>query len=536
MNQKTLGKLAIGVALGAAALLAYRAFGWDRLGPVSGLRLDLSRPDALIVTRSLSALPRDLLAIPLARDVLREDFLFYYEQNADRLGLRGSLRRIAYEHELGWGDQLIRMVLDQPAEVALWRDADGSLQHFAIAVSRGNLARVVGEAAKVALKDSQMTLAGSLAVDGERVPVYALDYAHGRTLLLAARGKRLLVLSHPGMLYGGADGRREDPAARDVLAGLLSADQERQRQFARQFHLEPGAAGVAGGHSVAVKASFLSFGYQPFFGALSALRFDFDHGRWRSRALIDASLLPAGGYDGAALWPALPHNPAACFVLPANWAATRPVLERLGRGGEAALAPLSLQLSGPAAVCWYANSRLYTPVLVASAKPGAVDTALFERLFTAALGRPGEAAPGMRDAGSGVVQWQSNFEPSRLALSARLAVSGRNVVFSLDGALVEKVLAVIGKRAPAAADQMTEPGRTIGLVAPAALAELIRKEAFDALPAAEEPVLRGAADAHLVPRLSALKSYPSFRMVLRTAPDAGAGIAWQALEWQAVQP
>src|SRR5664279_5446982 len=102
MNKKSLGKIAAVVMLGAVALIAYATFGWRTMAPVNSLKLDLSRPDALIRTQSLSSLPRDLLTIPLARDVLREDFLFYYEQTEDRLGLKGTLRRIAYEHELGW--------------------------------------------------------------------------------------------------------------------------------------------------------------------------------------------------------------------------------------------------------------------------------------------------------------------------------------------------------------------------------------------------------------------------------------------------
>ncbi|HEX7985093.1 MAG TPA: DUF2138 family protein, partial [Duganella sp.] len=213
MNKKVLFRSLAGVGLVGAALIAYRAFGWGHMGPVNDLKLDLSRPDALVMTPSLSTLPRDLLTVPLARDVLREEFLFYYEQTEDRLGLKGSLRRIAYEHELGWGDQLLRMVLDQPAEVALWRDADGSLKHYAIAVSRSQLTRVLEEAGKIALKDTQMTVAGALRVDGDKVPVYALNYAYHRTLLFAAHGQRLVILSHPGMLYGGADGKDGDGTA-----------------------------------------------------------------------------------------------------------------------------------------------------------------------------------------------------------------------------------------------------------------------------------------------------------------------------------
>ncbi|QBE62462.1 DUF2138 family protein [Pseudoduganella lutea] len=527
MQKKTLIKAVAGVAIVAAALVAYRTFGWGHwAGPVNSLGIDLSKPDALIVTKSLSTLPRDLLKIPLARDVLREEFLFYYEQNEDRLGLKGSLRRIAYEHELGWGDQLLRMVLDQPADVALWRDADGTLKHFAIAVSRNQLTRLVEEAGKVALKDSQMRIAGELSVDGADVRVFALDYAYNRTLLLAAHRDRLVVLSHPGMLYGGDDGKNVDETARKAVIDLLSKDGARQRVFHDQFRL---ARGATDGHSIAVKADFLSFGYQPFFGAFEALRFDFSKGAWASHALLDAGKLKKGGYDATALWHVLPHNPSACFIVPADWAAMQPVLERID--ANAPLLPLADQMSGPAAACWYGGSRLHTPVFVASRAPAAAANteALLGSLFSATMAGKGDAAAARAE---GAVRWERTVATRQGEAKATLAMAGKLVVFSADGKLVDQVLAVQRKRAPAVADLLPDAARTIGVIAPASLARLIETEAFGSLPQSQEPLLRAAADEHLVPRLNALKKYPPYRLVLKKLPSSG--VAWEPLEWQAV--
>jgi uncharacterized protein YfaA (DUF2138 family) len=541
MNKKLVFKSLAGVALVAAALVAYRALGWGYMGPVNGLKLDLSKPDALIMTKSLSALPRDLLTVPLARDVLREEFLFYYEQSEDRLGLKGSLRRIAYEHQLGWGDQLLRMVLDQPAEVALWRDADGSLKHFAIAVSRGQLTRLLEEAGKIALKDTQMTVAGAVRVDGDSVPVYALNYAYHRTLLFAAHGQRLVILSHPGMLYGGADGKNGDGTAEKTVASLLAADGAKQRLFHPQFHLDQAAPD---GHSIAVKADFLSFGYQPFFGALEALRFDFSRGAWKSGVLINADKLGKGGakdgfkggYDSTALWAALPHSPSACFAVPVDWAALQPVLKRMGGATSEPVLPLADQLQGPAAACWYGTSRLHTPVFVATRAPQAAVDALYGSLFAAAIGGKGEVRKTTTGAGAAgsmsASRWERTVPTSLGEAKPALAVMGNTVVFSADGKLVDQVLAVRRKQAPAASDLLPDAGHTIGLIAPAALSQLIQREAFDTLPANNEPVLRAAANEHLVPRLNALKKYPPYRMVLKHLPASGT--AWEPLEWQAV--
>jgi uncharacterized protein YfaA (DUF2138 family) len=523
MNKRTLGKILLGVAVGATALVGYRSFGRGMLGPVNSLELDLAHPDALVLTSSLSSLPRDLLTVPLARDVLREDFLFYYEQSEDRLGLKGSLRRIAYEHELTWGDQLIRSVLDEPAEVALWRGADGSLKHYAIAVTRSSLTRLMEEAGKVALKDSQLRRAGDIAVGGDRVPVYALEYAYQRTLLFAARGNRMVILSHPGMLLGGGDGTAPDDKAVEVVTSLLLPDRAHQQVFHAQFHL---GDMPSTGHSVAVKADFLSFGYQPFFGALQAVRFDFAHGRWQTQALIDGERLRQGGYDNRALWSVLPYDPSACFAVPADWKAMAPVFERLGKNVSAALTPLAAQFSGPAAACWYGSSRLHTPVFVARRAPGVTDTALLGAAFGAAIAP--DTAPETAD---GTARWAHDIDTPAGQATATLAVHGDLVVFSADPALVDKVLAVQRKRAAAAADRLPDPSHTVGLIAPAQLSQLIEKEAFDALPAASEPVLRGAAEAHLIPRLAALRKYGPYRMVVKAMPASGT--AWEPLEWQA---
>ena len=525
MNKHVLRKTLIGVGIVAASVLAYGAWGWNRMGPVNSLGLDLAKPDALIVTSSLSTLPRDLLTVPLAHDLLREDFLFYYEQTEDRLGLKGSLRRIAYEHDLAWGDQLLRMVLDQPAEVALWRDADGSLKHYAIAVSRSQLARLIEEAGKVALKDAQMTLAGQVRVGSDKVNVYALQYAYQKTLLFAAHGDRMLILSHPGMLYGGKEGKDGDSAGETVVDQLLSSDKSKQQLFHPQFHLETSATH---GHSIAVKADFLSFGYQPFFGALQALRFDFDKGHWQSKILIDAAKVHAGGYDSRPLWQALPYDPAACFSVPVDWPATKALFKQFGADDAASLSDL---FHGPAAACWYGTARLHTPVFVGTfGKDGKAEARASQlgAVFAALVGGQGDV---QKSVTGGVTRWQRNVTTSMGDTTPTLALAGDTVVFSADAALVNQVLAVRAKRAPAALDRLPDPAHVVGLIAPSALARLIQTEAFDTLPAKEEPVLRAAADEHLVPRLDALKKYPPYRMVLKQLPKSG--VAWQDLEWQA---
>ncbi|MEK1836716.1 MAG: DUF2138 family protein, partial [Pseudomonas sp.] len=132
-------------------------------------KLGMGRPDGLLETHSLSQLPKDLLAVPFLKETLTEDFVFYYQAHADRLGLIGSLRRIIYEHDLKLQDSLIEQLFDQPADVALWRGADGRLKDFLLVMDRGGLAKVLEPLAKVALDDTQLSKLAEIKVAGDVV-------------------------------------------------------------------------------------------------------------------------------------------------------------------------------------------------------------------------------------------------------------------------------------------------------------------------------------------------------------------------------
>nr|WP_234004628.1 DUF2138 family protein [Cronobacter sakazakii] len=86
--------------------------------PKNDLGVEVTEPDVLIDSSSLSKLPADILSVPLLKNTLTEDFVFYYQNNADKLGLTGSLQRIVYEHHLTLKDSLINELLNQPAKIA----------------------------------------------------------------------------------------------------------------------------------------------------------------------------------------------------------------------------------------------------------------------------------------------------------------------------------------------------------------------------------------------------------------------------------
>lgn len=200
-------------------------------------RLDVSAPDALLLSRNLSQLPRDLLTVPLLRDTLTEDFVFYYEQNEDRLSLAGSLKRLAFEHQLSFGDELLGALLEQPAEVALWKGPGGKLDHYLLSVRRGGLARMMELALKVAGSDRQLQKAGVLELEDGELPVYVFNYGAARQLFFTSRGERLLAATDAQLLLGPADeGREARGQRRQLLEEMLKSDVA-AHPFVRQFRL-----------------------------------------------------------------------------------------------------------------------------------------------------------------------------------------------------------------------------------------------------------------------------------------------------------
>src|SRR3989449_11346148 len=85
-----------------------------------------------------------------------------------------------------------------------------------------------------------------------------------------------------------------------------------------------------------------------------------------------------------------------------------------GSGVEpAATQPVVEALDGPAAVCWYPRSRLYTPLfLVPTRRPlEPAEAAVLERLFTAALGAWGRSLRGADHPRHAVARAQAAHAP-----------------------------------------------------------------------------------------------------------------------------
>jgi len=422
----------------------------------------------------------------------------------------------------------------------MWRGPKGSLDYWAIAMTRGTIATVLQEAATSVASDTQLSRAGEIDVDGTNVPAFALQLSPDRTLILAAAGDRVVVLSDAGMLNG--KGESGDP--REAVGKLLSADVKKRGLYDATFpaSAESNRNGEAPVHSVAARLHFASFGYQRFFPGVEALKFDFGGGAWSTSLLLDPAAIKGATLGEGAPWTAIPANAGLCAMLPVDWTQGSEILERVD--GPKAIANLAQELEGPAVVCWYADGRIHTPLIAATLKSPRADLEpLFTSLFDWSIKRGAATeAPAIARPADGEALWQRDLEvpyssiddktgrPEPGTLKITLGAKGRYIFFSPDATQVTRALATVAKRYPSMADVLPREGTTLGVIVPKSLSSLARAEALVMLPPPDEPVFRAAAERHLLPRLDRVATYPGYRLALPA--QAGTGRHWQQVSWQ----
>ena len=515
-------------------------------------KLGMSRPDGLLETHSLSQLPKDVLAVPFLKATLTEDFVFYYQANADRLGLIGSLRRIIYEHDLKLQDSLIEQLFDQPADVALWRGADGRLKDFLLVMDRGGLAKVLEPLAKVALDDSQLSKIGDVKVGNDDVALYQLTYGASKSLLFASHGDKLVVLSNPAKLVDAQDGTPPEPGdvSSQAIAALLNGD----KLFPEAFGLQPRAPEVK--QRLSVNASVLAMGYQRFIPNFAGLRFDMDDKGWHSYLAMD-ELDNQPDFDFKPIWQAMPMGASACVALPLAAEQQKPLLVKLG-ADEATAQTLTEHMAGAAGLCWYADSRLYTPLLVASLKDqdsakldgelgklfgsmiGAYEGNVDEHVFPVVEKQEGASHAWQRQVSSNFGPYAAKDAEKPDAISGKafmkvsLARHGSALLFSLDDKLVDKALGTLNKTFPPMADVLPKDLLMPFYFGPDAMAQLMQKETLDSLPQDMEPVFYNAAQTMLIPKLRTLGGYGKYALTLPEGSEPNGHWQWLPLEWKAL--
>jgi uncharacterized protein YfaA (DUF2138 family) len=321
--------------------------------------INLGVPDVWIHSQNLALLPHDILQVPLLKSVLTEDFLYFYQQDADWLSLQGALRRLSFEHNLSLSDSLLKNIADAPTDVYFWHDGSHALRYWAVSIERDQLLTLAQKLAQLKLvADKQMTEVGRVKVDGKNLPLFKIALSAQRSMAVIANGKRLVLFSDSDMLTR-AEGQL-DPHAAQLVASLLSSQESERKPL------------VAGDQAPIITKQlpqtiwlsnrFYAQGYAAFLPDVQALRFDFDGSHWSGQANVRH--IAADSH----IWTQLPAYAATCFSTSIDWTQVEAAL-------TAAKAPMNdlikskqlESLSPTGAVCWYsaAEDDIAQPLFVA---------------------------------------------------------------------------------------------------------------------------------------------------------------------------
>lgn len=496
----------------------------------------LARPDALIVSTSLRDLPRDLLKVPLLKAVLTEDFVFYYRRNSHLLGIEGTLRRIAYEHHLNLRDDAIALLLDRPADVALWRGRDGRLSHWLIDTASPAWLPLLKLVDDLNGNDPAIRRVGTLPLPGDgSVSLYQLNYGLNRSIDFASANDHLVLFSDSAMInddrYGDADGRAQFWHALLSSAHALSP-------LRSHFGLQA----FNGKHTLLIDADAVSFNYRQFTPDIEALRFDFDGEHWAS--FLRLAPHAAAGFATKPIWHALPDNPGLCASAPLDLSRLRPTLLRL-HGANPHIDPsLAGAFGNPGAICWFADGTIYTPMLLLRIGDGANWDESLAALFADGIGN---SWPRYRDERGSVADtatavpgaertWVKSVKTDYGEYTVILARAHGWLVFSADANAVRNTVAAIARQRPTIADLLSRSDdRVIAVMTPAALSQLLRHAIDGDLPENAQPLFHKAAAERLVPRLLALTRFPPYALALPTALDTTHRY-WQPIAWHALSP
>ncbi len=493
--------LLLAIICTAMAWAAYRYSHKVSYKGVSRIQIDMRTPDMLLATRNLAELPKDVASAPLLQGLVDEALVFHYEEDEARLSLEGSLRRLAYEHNLELQDHLLSTVLSAPAQIGIWRSSKGRPEHYVVALERNVLGKLVEVLARVAMDDRQLKQAGSFSIAGKTFPLITLDIGGGRTLAFIAAGERWVLLSDPALALDGENNLTADAA--EIIGDLIDGKQPWHAQL---------PASAASKHSFVIGRQALTMNYAHFLPALVGLRFNHDDKGWHPELRINAQSLPEQ-YDSngklAALWRNLPSNAAFCAALPVNWQQTIAPVKALVQDDAAVSATINA-LDPLTALCWFAGSRFNAPLFVAQAQG---DLPVESGKVLAAIASKAWSVSAVEDKAGETVRFAASV-PSRHGLrregaQARsfepvLARQGKVLYFSPERSHVDAALAVATKKAPALGDlagMQGVPGWFF--YDPQPLGKLVRAEIQEVLPADEESFFRDVARQRLWPRLEA---------------------------------
>lgn len=505
--------------------------------------VDIQKPDLLIVSQSSSQFFRDMLKLPLLRDLLTEDFAFYYEQRNDAvLSFSGAMKRIAFEHEMSALDRFVAFLFNSPVEAAFWKGYDGKLSQFVIAMDRSLLKNLVEYIAKASASDTQLkALPERILAGGEKAQVYQVELS-GKSVYFASTANKFFLYSKESMPLPSLGAKKWS----ETLTSLIGVKSE-VGFFSRLLGRKD--TSPAPKHSILLSARYLTFGYSQLFPGFRALGIHYSANGWSSSVLVDGKLMKDAPV--ATPWALTPKSPSLCVSLPLSVSAAAAYLEKLDQRTAEIGRKVLADMSSSVGACWYPESRFFTPLFLFSRKGEnklrSEDWAYaFQRIVGAMeVGKKrsektltkqeGGILSFTRGVGSRFGTLPTAKSPNRAELASKryfpvtLVIADRAVAFSPDAALAKAAGDTIAKRAPSLKETVRGSDQASLLVSPGALTALFRSAILDSLPASQESLFRASVASYLFPSFDKMKKHPDYLTSVRWG---GSDERWEVLEWR----
>jgi uncharacterized protein YfaA (DUF2138 family) len=492
-------------------------------------------PDAIINTKSLFDLPKDIISIPILKDLLTEDFVFYYQNGgSDWLSFRGALARLAYEQNTDFSVMLMSLILNSPAEIALWKGPDGKLSEFMFVVDQSGVKNFISLIAKAALSDTQL----QTKKIGDK-EITTLTLATGRQVYFSSDDGRLFIYSNSKIPLPTNVAKRDFT---DKAKSFFGINEEVSIYGPKLTNAK---------HSVIFSMKYLSFGYQTFFDSLKAIKFSFTKASWDTEILTQNQFKKMDSKD----WSTMPRGAALCVAIPLENKQIEKIIKT-----ESWLA----QANANATICWYSNSKFYTPLFglrgdftqlenhpedvkkifneVVGAKEAIwvasknqIDPSTLKwlpKLPVIEIKNKNKIIGFTREVGGRYGMYPSKKSGNSKLLGSyrffrvKLMFSKDAILFSPDDTLVDNGMLTLTGKFPSMLTSLPAQGKDASFViAPDKLSVLVKQLVIDALPQQQESIFRTAVSRHLFPNLEKFGKRP-----LQAATIGNEGI-WKKILW-----
>lgn len=465
------------------------------------------KPDLVILTEELSEMPSDIVNKSFLSKILSKEKVFKYQDEPGYFQVQGFLKRIAFEHDVTTTDNIIKYLLEMPAEIAFWKGSDGKLHDFTFTSQAGKIKETVAtfllNVANIA-SDTQVTS----FKDGEH-SAFTLKFG----------SKSLTVSSREGMISITTLGVK-------FLPWNITEGNESWKKGFYSSNLKSDLG--KNRHRMIFSGEYITLGYQYFFPHLEAVSFTFDKSNWSVATLMtkhDGKL----ALDATPLWKVLPLSPAMCLVVPLAPDRVATLLDDSKDPKQLNPADLEEMIASPVGVCWYEDSSLFTPVFAMKTNNIPDIKEKLKSSFEKYIGQPPvtDETTKFTESSMKVNDRKNTFELTKEVTyqndetyRVKLALKNDFIIFSPDEKLVVQSIATADGKGTAVGDELKDKKELSVLFSPFRISGLLETYLNDALPSGQESVFRASLESYFMTSFKNLATVKPFVLSMPKTTEA----------------